>query len=208
MAAGEIPKQSQQTQGQKLPQPLGLPSGSVRAVIALMLSGTLWYQILNGVEPKAILVESVLLVVGFYFGVRSGTGPPLAPASTEGTRQPLFLPRGSIRLVLLFGFFGVIAYMWFKNRGIPDAFTLILEVLASYIIGYVASVIVARRQKAGKKPSKSVAVFRNANAIAAMALVGYLCGTIVFTWPVFYPEHTENAMAWIVAYYFGSRLAA
>jgi len=208
MAAGEIAKQTQQVQLPKTSQPLGLPPGSVRAVIALLLCGTLWFQVLTGSAIEDILVESALLVVGFYFGVRSGMGPPIAPAATEGTKQPLFLPRGSIRFVLLLGFFGVIAYMWYRGRGIPEAFTLILEVLASYIIGYAASAIVARRMKAGKKPSKAVAVFRNANAIAATLLVGYLCGTLIFNWPRYFPEHAKNALAWIVAYYFGSRLAA
>ena len=208
MVAVEIPKQMQQTQQQKPPQPLGLPSGSVRAVIALILCGTLWFQVLKGEAIEDILVESALLVVGFYFGVRSGTGPPIAPATAEGMRHPLFLPRGSIRFVLLLGFFGVIAYMWYRSRGIPEAFTLILEVLASYVIGYIASAIIARRQKAGKKPSRALAVFRNANAIAAMLLVGYLCGALLFSWPRFFPEYTKNALAWIVAYYFGSRLAA
>jgi hypothetical protein len=208
MAVAKVPDQLQQTQHQKPPQPLGLPAGSVRAIIALMLCGTLWFQVLRGEVIEDILVGSALLVVGFYFGVRSGMGPPIAPATAEGTRQPLFLPRGSIRFVLLLGFFGVIAYMWFRGRGIPEAFLLILEVLASYIIGYIASAIVARRQMAGKKPSRALAIFRNVNAVAAMLLVGYLCGTLIFSWPRFYPEYTKNALAWIVAYYFGSRLAA
>lgn len=208
MAVAKIQEQTQQTQQQKPPQPLGLPSGSVRAVIALILCGTLWFQVLKGEAIEDILIESALLVVGFYFGVRSGMGPPIAPTTVEGTRQPLFLPRGSIRFVLLLGFFGVIAYMWYRGRGLPDAFLLILEVLASYIIGYIASAIVARRQKAGKKPNRAIAIFRNANAIAAMLLVGYLCGTLIFGWPRFFPEYAKNALAWIVAYYFGSRLAA
>lgn len=189
-------------------QPLGLPSGSVRAVIALTLCASLWYQVLVGGTIEPILVESALLVVGFYFGVRSGTGPPISPSTMERVRQPLFLPRGSIRVVLLLGFFGVIAYMWYQNRAFPEAFILILEVLASYVIGYVLSVIIARRQRAGKRPSRAMAVFRNVNALLAMTACGYLCGTLLFGWPKFMPEYTGNALAWIVAYYFGSRLAA
>ena len=173
----------------------------------MILAGSLWYQVLKGEAIKPILVESALLVVGFYFGVRSGTAPPIAPATAEGVKQPLFLPRGSIRIVLLVGFFGVIAYLWYKGRGIPEALTLILQVLASYVIGYVASAIVARRQAAGMPPIRAVTIFRNANAVAAVGLVGYLCGVLLFSWPEFFPQHTGNALAWIVAYYFGSRLA-
>jgi len=168
----------------------------------------LWYQVLKGVDIPPILVESALLVVGFYFGVRSGTGPPIAPVTAEGVRQPLFLPRGSIRVVLLVGFFGVIAYTLYMRRWIPDAFLLILEVLASYLIGYVISAIILRRRAAGILPSRKVAIFRNFNAIIVIFLVAYICGVLVLSWPDFLPEQSGNALAWIVAYYFGSRLAA
>lgn len=191
-----------------MPQPLRLPPGSIRAVLALLLSGSLWYQVFRGVTPTPILVESALLVVGFYFGVRSGTGPPIKPVQMEGVRQPLFLPRGSIRLVLLLGFFGVIAYTWSMGQAIPDALILILQVLASYVIGYVVSGIVTRRRAKGIQPIRAIAIFRNVNAVLAIVLTGYLCGTILFAWPEFLQEYTGNAIAWIVAYYFGSRLAA
>lgn len=199
---------SQQFQQNKPPQPLGLPAGSVRAVIALILCGSLWYQVLKGEAIAPILVESALLVVGFYFGVRSGAGPPIAPVTAEGVKQPLFLPRGSIRAVLLVGFFGVIVYIWYRGRGIPEALVLILQVLAAYLIGYIVSVFVTRRRAAGIQPSHAIAVFRNVNAVIVMILVAYSCGIILFAWPDFLPQYTGNALAWIVAYYFGSRLAA
>jgi len=208
MASTAQPATQPATPPEKPPPPLGLPPGSVRAVIALILCVSLWYQVLNGADIPPILVESALLVVGFYFGVRSGTGPPIAPVTTEGVRQPLFLPRGSIRVVLLIGFFGVIAYTRYMGRGIPDAFLLILEVLAAYLIGYVISAIILRRRAAGILPSRKVAIFRNINAIIVIFLVAYICGVLVLSWPDFLPEQSGNALAWIVAYYFGSRLAA
>ena len=36
--------------------PLGLPVGSVRAILALLLSGTLWSMILRGLPPPTILI--------------------------------------------------------------------------------------------------------------------------------------------------------
>ncbi len=47
-------------------QPLGLPQGSVRAVLALMIVGSFIYS--------AVPIELVTLVVGFYFGQRGQVG--------------------------------------------------------------------------------------------------------------------------------------
>src|SRR3972149_3150070 len=64
-----------------IPPPLGLPTGSIRAVLALIMCGSIWYLALNGLAIPDILVESVLLVIGFYFGVRQGTAPAMQAAA-------------------------------------------------------------------------------------------------------------------------------
>ena len=78
----------------KTAPPLGLPSGSVRAILALLLCGSLWYEVLKGLPPATILVESSLLVVAFYFGLYKATPhmtrdarstmPPPQPRSPSG----------------------------------------------------------------------------------------------------------------------------
>ncbi len=70
---------------QKIPPPLGLPRHSVRATLALFLCGTLWYLTLTGEEIPNILWESVLLVVAFYFGVRSTAPTSAVPVATAGS---------------------------------------------------------------------------------------------------------------------------
>jgi hypothetical protein len=198
-----------------IPPPLGLPAGSVRAVLALIMSSSIWYLALKDLTIPDILVESVLLVIGFYFGVRAGTVPSLQALATPappGTapavkvKQPLHLPRGSVRVVLLFGFFGVIAYEWYHSQDLPGPFILILQVLTSYLIGYVSSVVVHRRRMAGKPVIRAIVWFHNLNAVAVMGLVGYVCGSFLFGWPHLFGTYMENLLAWAVAYYFGSRL--
>lgn len=170
-------------------------------------------MVIRNLPIPDILVESVLLVVGFYFGVRQGTAPALStaataapPAGTPAVKQPLRLPRGSVRVVLLLGFFGTIAYMWYEGRSLPDALILILQVLASYLIGFVISTAVHRRRLAGLAASRVVVAFRNLNAVAVIALVSYVCATFLSGWQPLFPEYTRNLLAWTVAYYFGSRL--
>ncbi|HYS70891.1 MAG TPA: hypothetical protein VEM95_00545 [Thermoplasmata archaeon] len=195
-----------------LPQPLGLPRHSVRATLALLLCGTLWYLALTERKIPDILWESGLLVVAFYFGVRS-TAPaaPVATAATTadhvGGPQPLYLPRGSIRTVLLLGFFGIVAFDWYKGRTLPDTMILILQVLTSYVAGFVLSSILIWRARRGAKPIRLVATLRHLIAIGSLGIVAAMCGTFVLGTPTWMPNIPENFLAWTVAFYFGSRLS-
>jgi len=193
----------------KTAPPLGLPPGSVRAILALLLCGSLWYEVLKGVPPATILVESSLLVVAFYFGVRSTApvGTPVIPTSVP-VSHPLRLPRGSVRGILLFGFFAIFAYLWIRDRSLAQEFVLISQVLGSYLTGFVIASILERRQRLGKRPSVVVAVFRHVNAVGAIVLTLYMCGVLLAGWFQYYPQITGNSLAWIVAYYFGSRISA
>ena len=218
MATPAVPTTPAATAVPAVPPPLGLPPGSVRAVLALIMCGSIWYLALNGLTIPPILLESVLLVIGFYFGVRQGTAPAMqaaaAAALPPGTpvvapvkvKQPLHLPRGSVRVILLVGFFGVIAYEWYHRQSVPGAFLLILQVMASYLLGYVISVIVHRRRMAGKPVIRAIGLFRNVNAVAVIGLVGYVCASFALGWPQLFAPYTDNLLAWAVAYYFGSRL--
>lgn len=194
--------------------PLGLPAGSVRAILAIILSGTLWYMILRRLEPPTILVESALLVVAFYFGVRS-TAPVVPTTKTAArqeapkVRQPLFLPRGVVRSILAVGFLGVIAYVYFRDGTIDSALVLILQVIVSYVVGYVFSYVLLRRARAGKELGRAVRAARNLVSLAAIGITAGASWTIAtgqFT-DVF-PPYLQNALAWAIAFYFGSRVSA
>ena len=53
-------------------EPLGLPEGSVRAVVLLMLVGTVCYDALFGSHAVDVkdFQSLVTLVIGYYFGTR------------------------------------------------------------------------------------------------------------------------------------------
>ncbi|HKZ64436.1 MAG TPA: hypothetical protein VJ400_08335 [Thermoplasmata archaeon] len=188
--------------------PLGLPTGSVRAVLALILCATMWYLVYRGEVVPELLASAVLLVVAFYFGVRSTASPlpAVAPGQAPGVPQPLYLPRGAVRTILLIGFLAIIVYLWIGARAIPPEFLLILQVLASYLVGFTVSVAVNRRIQKGLGPMRGVAWVRNLLAIIALAVTGIVCISILFGFPEFVPADAEKALTWVVAFYFGSRL--
>ena len=186
------------------PPPLGLPPGSVRAALALILCGRVWYLVVKERPVPTILAESALFVVAFYFVVRSTTRPPAA-APSQIVAQPLHLPRGAVRSILVLGFFGVIAVTWYLGRPVPQVLNFILQVLVSYLIGVAISAVVHRIRREGGAPSRAFVVFRNVNAVASLAVTSVICASILSGLPVSLPISTENFLAGTIAYYFGSR---
>src|SRR5262249_19241883 len=100
--------------------PLGLPAGSIRALLTFLILGTIAILLLmpkeKGIQVPPYLYYLTLLVIGSYFGARSHT--PRPADSLEWS--PLFLPRGSIRLLIILGFFGVLGWGYYQDRSFFD----------------------------------------------------------------------------------------
>lgn len=92
-------------------EPLGLPAGSVRAVLAFTVLGLIAALLLVPEEKPApmplFLFYLFFLVLGHYFAVRG--------RQAGAARHPLFLPRGAIRFLLLVVFMGVVGWAWYHN---------------------------------------------------------------------------------------------
>jgi hypothetical protein len=178
----------------------------VRATLALILCGTFWYLAVQDRPIPPILTDAALLVVAFYFGVRSIAPPlPVEPARASGW-QPLFLPRGAVRTLLLLGFFSVIAWTWFREGSIDNSLFLMGQVLASYLVGVVVTFLANRRLRRARGRSAALALFRHVLAALALGVTGVVCASTIFGQPAL-PAVSENALAWTVSFYFGSRLA-
>lgn len=95
----------------KIP-PLALPVGSVRALITLSTLGTVWFHQFQNLPIPPVLADTLLLVLGYYFGTRNAAAPAAAEALAaapaadreSNRRDPLFLPRGMIRILIIVGF--------------------------------------------------------------------------------------------------------
>ena len=147
-------------------------------------------------------MEGALLIVAFYFGVR-GTA---AEGARGRVKDPLYLPRGAVRTVLLLGFLGVAAYTWYVGRAIPDTLFLILQILASYVAGYLLSRLLARRLRAGAPVSRVFTWTRNLTSLTVLGVALFVCLAFVYDRPDLVPGVARNVLAWMTAFYFGSRL--
>lgn len=121
--------------------PLGLPTGSIRGLLALMIVSVVVRQTIRGIELSHALVETLMIILAHYFTARRlVTLPPDVLAGLEQggqlrrERYPLYLPRYSIRSIIVLSFVGLGVYLYRDNRLFtPQAFGTVGLVLAFFV---------------------------------------------------------------------------
>ena len=193
--------------------PLGLPPGSVRAVLALMIAGLLWVVlILSATRPEVevpLFLYFLTAMILLFFGSHGHT---IGRHLNAG--HPLHLPRGSIRAVILLGTAAVVAWLYYKHpERFPDIVTpkpdqlrqwpvLLGATLGGYALGYVI----------GRGPWRRSAGFQDVLAwLSLLAMIGLVIETV---WVVFINpsleqsvdlRHFEAGLTAVVSFYFGAR---
>jgi hypothetical protein len=201
---------------------LGLPAGSIRALLAFGVLALLWALLLNYVRQKGegadlpklpvdfiYLQYLMILILAHFFTAHGHTiGPKVS------TGSPLGLPRGSIRFLLLLGVLGLAYYLW---RLQPEYETppqgavplLLLLLLSGYFLGHFLTRIV-QRLAGGTLPYW----FQDIQAwfaLLALLILGILMLVHLVINPGLTTEYKldvpvlESALAAIVGFYFGAR---
>jgi hypothetical protein len=198
---------------------LGLPAGSVRALLAFGVLALLWLLALSPVlskEPPAkaqlptafvYLQLLMVLILASFFAAHGGSIG--GPASK---RSPLGLPRGTVRGLLLFGYLALAVYLY-RTRPefqLPDqsAFLLLLLVLLSgFFLGHVLTAVV-RGLSGGILPPW----FQDIQAwvaILAMFALGAILVIQLFINPSLEQKldlpWLDATLAGLVGFYFGAR---
>src|SRR5205814_4470984 len=85
--------------------------GSVRAMLALIIFGGIWAWLalrpMSEVPPY--LQNLMFIIMGHYFAARSRSG-------SDGSPPPLYLPRGTVRTMLVIGFFAVTGLLFYHQQ--------------------------------------------------------------------------------------------
>ncbi len=181
-----------------IPQPLNLPNGSVRAAMALMISGTLWLVVLRGNTPQNVLVDATTLVVIFYFAVRLTAREAVI---LQPPRKHKYL-HASIRLFLFLGFFLVAAYLYTNGQPI-STLGRIIPVLEGYALGFASTIIIHRLHH--NQPRPGLLFWHHGKAAVVLAVTAALCLLFLITPPPWVPSYAENLLGPTVSFYFGSR---
>ena len=194
--------------------PLGLPAGSVRSVLLLMVAGLIWILLILGVEKPIplplYLLYLLFLMIGSFFAAhgKNIAGGQLREAS------PWYLPRGTMRLLLLAGCIGSVAWHVWKHQAFPTIYLedpleqpyLPLWILGGFFAGMLLNKVVSIVLG---QPSWYQDILA---WVSLLALLGLVLEVVILV--IINPSQGENAihlpkwqtfLAAIISLYFGAR---
>ena len=191
----------------------GWPAGSVRALLALMVFGTIWAVLVLRPEQEVpeYLRDLMFIVMGHYFAARRQMD-----AADEPGPPPLFLPRGSVRLILVLGFV-VSAVLLYRAGHLthlqtrPGVITLLLA--AGFLAGVVLRSIGGWLSRGGRTPRVLEDLRAMISLLAAVVLAALVCDRYF----PFLPQGVHDVriglgkigppqiLSAVVGFYFGSR---
>jgi hypothetical protein len=122
--------------------PLGIPAGSVRALLCLMIVSLLVIQTARGMRVDVVWSEALMIMLAHYFTTRRFV--PLsndlrakleASGEIEPDENPLYLPKHSVRILLIAAFAGLAWYLHAHGRLFePQSLPLLVSV-GAYLLG-------------------------------------------------------------------------
>lgn len=200
---------------------LGLPAGSVRAILALGVIGYLWVLALTpGKDGKPLMTEEhtslafmylqvlmVLILAHFFVAHGKTIGPKVS------RRSPLGLPRGVLRFALLGGYLGLAYYLYvtkpeFKVPETGPVLLMLAVLLTAFVLGHLITTMMN-----GLSGGVLPAWYQDVQAW--FALLGVVLLGIIILFRLFINpglrdnpvnlDVVETILAGIVGFYFGAR---
>ena len=133
---------------------LGLPSGSIRAILTLMTVGFITLQTARGERVGLLWFESLMIVLAHYFASRRLVQLPrelrerlIAEGVLEAEPNPLYLPRHSLRLIIVGAFVALAVYLFRNGRILDPVAVPIFIAVGSYFLGIAFHAFTAWRRK-------------------------------------------------------------
>jgi DNA-directed RNA polymerase subunit RPC12/RpoP len=179
-------------------RPLGLPKGSVRALVALLMTGACAVLVVRGHDVPGSLASLLLTIIAFYFGFRSEAATLSDRVYDPSARRehPLYLPAGAIRTLLILACLCAALSLLYRGRMVTVPVHLeLFVILAGLIAGRYFSRIV-RGGGAGLAHAKA------ALAVAMAAGLAWLFGTETY---LSLSPHVVMLLCAAISFYYGSR---
>ena len=191
---------------------LGLPPGSIRALLTMMTVGFIVLQTARGVGVGLLWSESLMIVLAHYFAHRRFV--PLSPAMREQLKaadlleddaHPLHLPKHSLRTLIVLSFVGLGVYLARERRLLDPVAIPIFISVGSYFLGIGFGIFVSWWNKG--RESEGGMWFENLKALVTLVAVAFAILVQIFGWQarIPYGEKFEAIPLALMLFYFGSR---
>jgi hypothetical protein len=190
--------------------PLGLPSGSVRALLTLLIVAVVITQVVRGREVEPLWTETLMIALAHYFTSRRfiNLAPDLmrrleTEGRVEAEAHPLYLPRHTVRALLILVFVGLAVYLFRQDQLLQPPALSILGVVFSYMLGILARALLLWWTK-GRK-TNTIQWWEDIKALVVLLALMLTAGAYLLDRSDLVPHQVRNATLGLVLFYFGSR---
>jgi hypothetical protein len=185
----------------RVSRPLFLPRGSIRAVVTLTTAACAWTLAIRDMDLPEYLIGLLLAAVGSYFAFRqqSEDAPDTIYDATVPPEQPLFLPRGAIRWLLVAGFLVSAGVLLYGGRLGEEKYLEFFAVLGGLLAGYLLAKVL-HPLRGGLLHAFS----NHAKGLAVLGVTGYLA-YLLLTGRHHDAPVLALALATAASFYFGTR---
>ncbi len=184
-------------------KPLGLPPGSVRALLLLGLVARAVLDLRATGNIANWLLAAIVMSAAAYFSGRSAAnkGTPGVPDEPVRRTHPLGLPAGTVRTLFLLGAaYG--AWLFFQEWRPGKADTAVLWILGAFGVGVLARFLLTRAQR---PPDAGTHWVWHLQALTVLLALGGLIAIAATGKSADVPAWVEPVLAAGSVYYFATR---
>ena len=196
--------------------PLGLPTGSVRALLTLVVVAVVVAKLAFDRPPDVLWIETLMIALAHYFTSRRFVALPPAVMQRleqegvlENERQPLYLPKNSIRTIIIGAFVGLGIYLfrgegnWYERRLFQPQSVAMLSMVFAYLLGAIVGTISGWFKKRRAQPITGTWGDIKAVIVIGAILVAAVPEFVDFGMP--FPPLVDRIALGLALFYFGSR---
>ncbi len=167
-------------------QPLGMPKGTVRAIITLMIVSFPFSYLLEDQEIPGVITNAIFILVAFYFEARKGgenrlklikevKNPEKTKEEKKREKKPLYLPKYTVRISLLLIIVLIVLINAFGPM-VPFETTNtlfdILVIICLYFVGtFFRAIGLARQRKKLKKQIETIPDYQSLSKYEILAKI-------------------------------------
>lgn len=190
--------------------PLGLPRGSVRALLTLLIVAVVISEAVRGRVVPVFWTETLMIALAHYFTSRRFID--LSPEvihrlETDGhldkEANPLYLPRHSIRAIVVAAFVGLAVYLYREGRLFRQEALSILSIVFAYLVGVMLRPVLNWWARKGVTPA--IRWWDDIKAVAVLLALTITAAAHLIDRPELLPQFARPATLGLVLFYFGSR---
>lgn len=190
--------------------PLGLPTGSVRALLTLIVVAVVVTKMVFNRTLDFIWIETLLIALAHYFTSRRFVS--LSPevmrrleddGAIDRERHPLYLPKNTIRFVIIAAFVGLGIHLYREQRLFEEKTIALLSMVFAYLLGAIVGGISNWfRLRRSQPASGTWGDIKALIVLASILLIAVV--EILDQGPMLHPLVERIALG-LTLFYFGSR---